>query len=33
MPKIVVDDGYVADTTKDNKEANKTTNQEKLKAW
>ncbi|WP_225597236.1 hemagglutinin [Mycoplasmopsis synoviae] len=33
MPKIVVQD-YVADTTEnDKKEANKTKNQEKLKAW
>ncbi|AQT41485.1 hemagglutinin [Mycoplasmopsis synoviae] len=33
MPKIVVDDGYVADTNEGSKEADKTTNQQKLQEW
>ncbi|WP_369024378.1 hemagglutinin [Mycoplasmopsis synoviae] len=33
MPKIVVDDGYVADGEENNKENNKNTNQQKLEAW
>ncbi|SYV92826.1 Uncharacterised protein, partial [Mycoplasmopsis synoviae] len=37
MPKIVVQDyqadGYVADTNEGSKEADKTTNQQKLQEW
>ncbi|SYV92730.1 Uncharacterised protein, partial [Mycoplasmopsis synoviae] len=37
MPKIVVPgyeaDGYVADTTEDNKDTNEAANQKKLEAW
>ncbi|WP_318035628.1 hypothetical protein [Mycoplasmopsis synoviae] len=32
MPKIVVQ-GYVADTTEDNKDTNEAANQKKLEAW
>ncbi|WP_369027522.1 hemagglutinin [Mycoplasmopsis synoviae] len=33
MPKIVVNDGYVEDTNEGSKEADKTTNQQKLQEW